>query len=86
MAKQMDILVAAAAEILANWATASACQGIALVADNKLTKDGISCLIGKPARDEHVTLASDLVAKATDVQTGLRLAIAALLAASHTCE
>jgi len=86
MAKQFDIMIAASSEVLANLATSTGCQGVALVANNQLTRDGISCILGKPAKDEHVALANNLIAQAPDPATGQRLAISALLEAAHTCE
>ena len=86
MAKQFDISVAAAGDVVANFGGSRGCQGVTLVEDNQLTKAGISCLMGKPAKDEHLTLANDLVAKADNPQDGVRLAVAALLSAAHTCE
>lgn len=86
LAKQYDIFVAAAPEILANFATSKRCTGVTLVANGQFTQDGISCLIGKPARPEHVTLANDLVAQAPDATTGQQIAIATLLEAAHTSE
>ena len=55
-----------------------------LGAVGKFTKDGISCLIGKPATDEHVAIANDAITK--NPTDGAKLAIAALLSAAHTCQ
>ncbi len=91
LAKQFDIFVAAAPEVFANAATSTGCQGV-IVADasGKFTKDGISCLTGTLATDDHVTVANQAVVDAvtggaTQAQ-GVQLAIAALLEAAHTCE
>lgn len=87
MAKQQDILVMAASEIQAGLTNSTACQGVALVdGTGKFNKDGISCILGKPAKDEHVALANQAVTQAPDQTTGIRIAIAALLNAAHTCE
>lgn len=86
MAKQMDIMVSASTEMQANLATSTGCQGTTLQTAGVFTKDGISCIIGKPARDEHVALANQAVTQATDQTTGIRIAIAALINAAHTCE
>ncbi len=87
MAKMFDIFVAAAPEVQKNLATSKACTGTALLdAGGKIQKDAISCIIGKPATDAHVTLANQLVSEAPDANTGAQLAIAALLEAAHTCE
>ncbi len=86
-AKQFDVFVAAAAEIQANLTNSSACPGVTIVdATGTFSKDGISCIIGKPATDAHVTLANQLVLAASDVNTGEQLAIATMLEAAHTCE
>ena len=86
MAKQFDVMIAASQEVLTNLATSSGCSGVALVQNNQLTRDGISCILGKPAREEHVALANNLITQATDPVTGQRLAISALLEAAHACE
>jgi hypothetical protein len=86
LAKQMDVFTAAATEVQTNLATSTACQGVALQTNGQFTKDGISCIIGKPAKDEHVALANQAVSQAADQATGIRIAIAALLNAAHTCE
>jgi hypothetical protein len=87
MAKEFDIFVAAAAEVQANLSTTTACPGVTIAdANGVFTLDGISCIMGKPATPAHVTLANQLVQAAPDVNTGVQLAIAALLEAAHTCE
>jgi hypothetical protein len=89
LAKQFDIYTAAAPEIVANITTASKrCPGVMLIdtATNQFTEDGISCLLGKPAKSEHVMLANALVAQATTPQIGQQIAIAQLLAAAHTSQ
>jgi hypothetical protein len=87
MAKQFDVFIAAATEIQQNLTTSPACPGTT-IADTSgvFSKDGISCIMGKPASDAHVTLANQLVQAAPDVNTGVQIAIAALLEAAHTCE
>ena len=87
IAKEFDILVAAAPEVQTNLTNSTACPGVTIAdATGKFSKDGISCLMGKPATDGHVTLANQLVTQAPDVATGVKLAISALLEAAHTCE
>lgn len=85
MAKMFDIFTMASYDAVgANW-TAAACPGVKVVAaDGKLTKEGIACLTGKPATDEYVAIANDAVAK--NPTDGAKIAIAALLAAAHTCQ
>jgi hypothetical protein len=89
LAKEYDIFVAAAAEILkANLASSTRCPGVAIVdaTTGEFTHDGLSCLLGKPAKPDHLTLANQLVAAATDQATGQQIAVATLLAAAHTSE
>jgi hypothetical protein len=85
MAKMFDIFTMASYDaIAANW-TSAACPGVKVVGtDGKLTKDGISCLIGRPASDEHLAIANDAIAK--NPTDGAKIAIAALLSAAHTCQ
>jgi hypothetical protein len=86
MAKQMDIFAIAAGEIIAPTWTAPACPNVKLFNGDDFTKEGISCLIGKPAKDEHVALANQAVKQAQTPAAGKQIAVSALLAASHTCE
>ncbi len=88
MTKQMDVFAMAASEIAAAAWTAPACPSVKLfdAAGTSFTKDGISCLIGKPARDEHVALANQAIKQAADPNQGKLLAISAMLSAAHTCE
>ena len=86
LAKEFDIFVAAAPDIVANIGTSKRCPGVVLVQNNQLTQDGISCLIGKPATADHVTLANKLVSDSGNPTTGIPLAVATLLAAAHISE
>ena len=87
LAKEYDILVAAAQEILPNIGKSTRCPGVTLLDGNgQFTAEGISCLIGKPATADHVTIANDLVGQAPDPKTGQLIAIATLLEAAHTSE
>lgn len=89
LAKEFDIFTAAAPEILANISMASKrCPGVVLVdsATNTFTADGITCLLGKPSKPEHLTLANQLVSQATTPQIGQQIAIAQLLSAAHTSQ
>jgi hypothetical protein len=90
MAKQFDIFVAAAPEILANLATTTACQGVDLAPNGQFNRDGLSCITGTVATDEHVAVANQAVADAvkggaTQAQ-GIQIAISAALEAAFTCE
>ena len=88
LAKEYDIFVAAADEILKdNLASSTRCPGTALLNETgQFTHDGLSCLLGKPAKPDHLTLANQLVSQSTDLATGQQLAVATLLAAAHTSE
>jgi hypothetical protein len=85
MAKMFDIFTMASYDaVAANW-NATACPGVKLLgADGKFNKDALSCIMGKPATDEHVAIANDALAK--DPTNGAKIAIAALLSAAHTCQ
>jgi hypothetical protein len=87
LAKEYDILVAAAQEILPNIGQSTRCPSVKLLdSSGQFTAEGISCLIGKPATADHVTIANNLVGQAPDQKTGQLLAIATLLEAAHTSE
>jgi hypothetical protein len=86
LAKQFDIFAAAAPEILANIGSSKRCPGVVLVTNDEFNADGISCLIGKPAHPEHVTLANAIVTSASTPQIGLQIAVATMLSAAHTSE
>ena len=85
MAKMFDIYTMGSYAAVGTAWDAPACPGTKVLgADGKFTKDGISCLIGKPATDEYVAIANDaLVKNPTD---GAKIAIAAMLSAAHTCQ
>jgi hypothetical protein len=84
ISKEFDIFTMASYDVLApDWA-APACPGVQLFAAGKFTKDGISCLIGKPATDQHVAIANDAIAN--NPTDGAKIATAALLSAAHTCQ
>jgi hypothetical protein len=85
MAKMFDIFTMASYDpIAASWA-APACPGVKVIGtDGKFTQDGLSCLMGKSARAEHLAVANDAIAK--NPTDGAKIAIAALLSAAHTCE
>lgn len=85
MAKLFDIFAMSSYDVVAaNW-TAPACGTTKVLgADGKFTKDGLTCLMGKPATDAHVAVANDAIAK--NPTDGARIAIAAALSAAHTCQ
>ena len=85
MSKMFDIFVMASYDAVADDYDAPACPGVKILgADGKFTKDGLSCLMGKPAKDEHLAIANDAIAK--NPTDGAQIAIAALLSAAHTCQ
>lgn len=85
MAKMFDIFTMASYDaVSANW-TAPACPGVKVLgADGKFSQDGLTCLMGKPAKAEHLAIANDAIAK--NPTDGAKIAIAALLSAAHTCQ
>lgn len=84
VAKMFDIYTMASYDAVAgNW-TAPACPGVKVLDGGKFTKDGLSCLMGKPATEDHVAVANDAIAK--NPTDGAKIAISALLAAAHTCQ
>lgn len=84
MSKMYDIFTMSSYDAVAANFTAPACPGVKVIENNQFTKDGISCLIGKPATDEHVAIANDAISK--NPTDGAKIAIAALLSAAHTCQ
>jgi hypothetical protein len=89
LAKEYDIFVAAATEILkSNLVSSTRCPGVQIVdaTTGDFTTDGISCLLGKPAKPDHLTLANQLVSQAPTQAIGQQIAVATLLAAAHTSE
>jgi hypothetical protein len=85
VSKMFDIYAMAAYDAVSPDWSSTACPGVKVIgADGKFTKDGISCLIGKPASEEHLALANDAITK--NPADGAKIAVAALLAAAHTCQ
>jgi hypothetical protein len=85
MSKMFDIFAMASYDAVAdNW-SAEACPDTQILgADGKFTKDGLSCLMGKPALDEHIAVANEAITR--NPEDGAKIAIAALLSAAHTCQ
>ena len=83
MAKLFDIFTMASYDAVADAWTAPACPGTKLLDAGKFTKDGLSCIMGKPATDEHVAVANDAITKGG--ADGSKIAVATLLAAVNTC-
>lgn len=94
LTKGFDILVAAAPEMLTAFAAGAApetaCPGVKLYDAGSFTKDGLACIMGKPAKAEHVFLANqavkDAIAQGISEENGKTIAVASLLQAAHTCE
>jgi len=85
--KVFDIFVQAAPEIIAAMPDRPECGGAALFdAAGRCSADGVSCLLGVPATATHLQVCDETVARAADVESGKRLAVAVLAAAAHTCE
>lgn len=89
--KLFDIFVQAAPEIIANMPSIEACTvGGAPTSmfneSGQCTPDGIACLLGVPPQGAHIELCNSIISKASDPETGKTIAVAALLAAGHTCE
>jgi len=89
--REFDIFAAAADEVIANLPNVARCQvggvGVQLFdANNQCRADGITCLLGEPAQAVHLDICNLSVTNASDVQTGKRIAVAALLAAAYTCD
>ena len=86
LAKEYDIFVAGANDVIANIGKSKRCPGVVLVQNGQLTQDGISCLMGKPATPDHVALANKLIADSGDATKGPAIAVATILAAAHISE
>jgi hypothetical protein len=85
--KMFDIFVQAAPEMIAAMAARPECGGAALFdAAGRCNPDGVSCLLGVPATPAHLQVCEQTIARAADVESGKRLAVAVLAAAAHTCE
>jgi hypothetical protein len=87
--REFDIFAAGAPEVIAAFDANSIarCPGAKLFdAAGACQPEGITCLIGQPATSEHVQFCNLTVTSASDVTTGKKLAVAAILAAAYTCE
>ena len=90
-AKLFDIFVQAAPEIIANLETVDQCKvngaGTKMFDDqNQCNPDAVSCLIGRPATPQHLSICNHLVSSASSVDKGKNVAVATMLAAAHSCE
>jgi hypothetical protein len=95
LSKEFDILVAASLELQPQIQDGKlampACPSTELVdSTGAFTADGLTCLMGKPATADHVTIANSVATEAVSQgltqQQGQQIAIAAILEAAHTCE
>jgi hypothetical protein len=87
--REYDIFAAGADEVIAAFAagTIARCPGATLFdANNACQPSGVECLLGVPADAAHLDLCNLTVTKASDIETGKRIAVAAMLAAAYTCE
>jgi hypothetical protein len=89
--REFDIFAAAADTIITTMPTLARCQVNGVGANlfdssNACLADGIQCLIGQPATVAHLDFCNITVSSASDVATGKRIAVAAMLAAAYTCE
>jgi hypothetical protein len=91
---EFDIFAAAADEIAAALPNLDRCKvkgiGPTMFDDtstpSKCNAAAITCLIGTPARPEHVDICNKSIMNATTPVIGKQLAVATLLAAAYTCE
>lgn len=89
--REFDIFAAAAQTIIDGMPNLVRCQingapTAMFDASNACTANGIQCLIGAPATAAHLDFCNITVNGASDVATGKRIAVAAILAAAYTCE
>jgi hypothetical protein len=94
-AKQFDIFVQAAPEIITNMPNLPHCQvggsGSDVFSEDgeghvTCNEDAVSCLIGRPATPDHLAICASLVESSSSVENGKNIAVAALLSAAHSCE
>jgi hypothetical protein len=92
--KVIDIFVQAAPQIIANIKNMSECQinGVGNEMFDPVTGkcdfNALSCIMGRPARDEDLTLCNLMISQASPAELDNRkkLTVAAFLAAAHTCQ
>lgn len=98
--KLMDIFVQSAPQIIANIGDPVKAPACTLGGKNKpmfdptdgsCIEETVSCLIGRPATNDHVLLCNLLVQKAkpgdqADLNKKRNIAVATLLSAAHTCQ
>lgn len=98
--KLFDIFVQAAPEIIANIGDPTKAPACVLngasnpmfdAMDGSCVRESLSCIMGRPAREDDLILCDLMVAQAdpnnmADVQRKRTIAVAAFLSAAHTCE
>ncbi|HEY4181634.1 MAG TPA: hypothetical protein VGM90_32545 [Kofleriaceae bacterium] len=89
--RMFDIFAAGATEVMTAVPTLQRCMSggtpaVLFDANGQCQKSGITCIIGTPATDAHVSLCNLSVTSASTPEIGKRLAVAAILAAAYTCE
>jgi hypothetical protein len=92
--KMFDIFVQAAPQVIANIKNMPDCQinGVGNEMFDPVTGkcdfNALSCIMGRPARDEDVTLCNLMISQASPAELPNRknLTVAAFLAAAHTCQ
>jgi hypothetical protein len=87
VAASIEIQAAAKAGTL----SMTACPSTQLLdTSGNFTKDGLTCLMGKPATPDHISIANDAITQAVSQgltkDQGQQIAIASILEAAHTCE
>lgn len=89
--KLFDIFVQAAPTIITAMPTLARCRVAGQPTNmfdtaGRCTLDGISCLQGYPATEAHQAICDAAVQRGSTPQIGRTIAVAAILAANHTCE
>ncbi|MEM1030231.1 MAG: hypothetical protein AAF928_08965 [Myxococcota bacterium] len=89
--KFQDIFVMAAPEIIAAMPTLARCQvngqGVEMFdGSDQCNEPAVSCLIGRPATDEHLAICNHIVATSPDVEVGKAVAVATMMAGAYTCQ
>jgi hypothetical protein len=86
-----DVFFAASSEIIASLPASQRCKRDGAPtplfdAQGKCQAEGLSCLLGLPAKGQHVELCNTLVGQASTPELGRRIAIASLAASHMYCE
>jgi hypothetical protein len=92
--KMFDIFVQAAPQVIANIQNMPDCQANGVgnpmfdPVTGKCDFNALSCIMGRPAFDEDLTLCNLMISQATPAELPNRknLTVAAFLAAAHTCQ